>query len=97
MDEVGIEGASDAIYIMEAAEKATPASFWLVVSSIENGSEQHLYQMLQTNEVLRNDTTFTGPTTPEVNFHVVKDELNLPLRNTASIIKHAFNIGTYLN
>lgn len=93
MDEVGIEGALDSIYIMEAAEKAAPASFWLVVSSIENGSEQHLYQMLQTNEVLRNDTTRTGSTIPEVNFHVVKDELNLPLRNTASIIKHAFNIG----
>ena len=76
MDEVGIEGLGP-MNIMQTAENIQPKTFWIIVTWINNGSfgEEKLCKELRSNELIRSKF----PNKPVVVFHIIKDELNLPL------------------
>jgi hypothetical protein len=81
VDEVEISRLEDIQKIVEAADMCK--SFWLAVTQI--GNFQHSPTANEVEKKLIEELK-------ENQFYIVKDQLNLPMRNTANIISKAYNI-----
>ena len=95
MDEVCIQDESDIAMIKNVAEKCGSLFFWCAVTNIYKISSNTDWDI---DSLFQPFASSSSPTDNETrlrselsDFLILKHELNLPLRNTASITHHAYN------